>query len=129
MVISDTVVEIFDIQINSLELGDTVHLFCLVLGAKFTLTFSLLLSTTNIHFSFDFFSINGGCVFLAVEGFDSRDSVFVVGEVHETVTKGFNLASSAFLGFDFFLHTTFGLSSFFMTLGISFLWTGLSHSS
>mmetsp|Transcript_6690 Transcript_6690/g.15234 ORF Transcript_6690/g.15234 Transcript_6690/m.15234 type:complete len:558 (-) Transcript_6690:17-1690(-) len=89
-IIRDAIVQVLDVEVDSLKLGNTIHLLRFVLAAKFTLTLRLLLGTSNIK------DLGGGLAivfingeFLVVHGLDGGGGALVVGKVDKAKAEGF----------------------------------------
>mmetsp|Transcript_31331 Transcript_31331/g.91752 ORF Transcript_31331/g.91752 Transcript_31331/m.91752 type:complete len:621 (-) Transcript_31331:133-1995(-) len=90
-VVGDGIVEVLDVEVDALELGDAVHLLGFELGAEFALALGLLLRSADEHLEGDFLTVDGAGELLAVEALNGIDGTVVIGVGDEAISKGLDL--------------------------------------
>mmetsp|Transcript_4749 Transcript_4749/g.7340 ORF Transcript_4749/g.7340 Transcript_4749/m.7340 type:complete len:349 (-) Transcript_4749:1021-2067(-) len=86
-IIGDRVFQVLNVEIHTLEFGNTLHLLRLVFLTKLTLTFSLLLSTTNKQDLGGSFSIFGGLELFLIQFIHSLGGGLMFHKVDESKSK------------------------------------------
>mmetsp|Transcript_19518 Transcript_19518/g.28496 ORF Transcript_19518/g.28496 Transcript_19518/m.28496 type:complete len:350 (-) Transcript_19518:1067-2116(-) len=86
-IIRDVLIKVLDVQVNSLKLGDTIHLLCLELSTELPLTLALLLGAPYIKFLFDSLPVDNGLQLLSVELLNGDDGRIMLYKVHETESE------------------------------------------
>jgi hypothetical protein len=90
-IIGDGIFQVLHVEIHTLEFGNTLHLLSLVLLTEFTLTFCLLLGTTNVEGLHNFLTIFFGLELFLVHFIDGVGGRLVIHKVDKSKSKRFFL--------------------------------------